>query len=80
MGFFPLYRENLLTGPSHVSFSLPGIPSGISKSIGLTSSALLLIPNIDFLKKFIEGDLGISDSTWKSSLFKNINSSISSSQ
>ena len=80
MGFFPLYRENLLTGPSHVSFSLPGIPSGISKSIGLTSSALLLIPNIDFLKKFIEGDLGISDSTWKSSLLKNINSSVSSSQ
>ena len=80
MGFFPLYRENLLTGPSHVSFSLPGIPSGISKSIGLTSSALLLIPNIDFLKKFIEGDLGISDGTWKSSLLKNINSSVSSSQ
>ena len=80
MGFFPLYRESLLTGPSHVSFSLPGIPSGISKSIGLTSSALLLIPNIDFLKKFIEGDLGISDSTWKASLFKNINSVVSSTQ
>lgn len=80
MGFFPLYRENLLTGPSHVSFSLPGIPSGISKSIGLTSSALLLIPNIDFLKKFIEGDLGISDNMTKASLFKNINSSVSSSQ
>jgi hypothetical protein len=80
MGFFPLYRENLLTGPSHVSFSLPGVPSDISKSVGGTSPALLLVPNIDFLQKFIEGDLGISNNTWKSSLFKNINSPISSSQ
>ena len=80
MGFFPLYRENLLTGPSHVSFSLPGVPSQISKSVGATSSALLLVPNIDFLQEFTKGNLGISDNIWKNSLFSNINSNASSTQ
>jgi hypothetical protein len=78
MGFWPLYRENILQGPSHVSFSVPGIPSNISKSVNGTQPALLLIPNIDYLKSFVKGDVGIGQSVITNSMFSNLNSSISS--
>ncbi len=71
---FPIYRENLLTGPSHVSLAIPGLNSVISKSIGMTSSAMLLVPNIDFLLEFAKGNLGISDNLWKSVISANMNS------
>ena len=37
---WPLYRESLLQGPSHVSLAIPGVPSNISKSVGGTQPAL----------------------------------------
>ena len=74
MGFFPLYRDSLLSGPSHVSLSVPGKPSDISKVVGGNSPALLLIPNIDFLSEFIKGNLGIAEKSMKSEFAKNINS------
>lgn len=74
MGFWPLYRENILQGPSHVSLALPGIPSAISKSVNGTMPALLLVPNLDFLKSFVEGDLGIAQGIITNSLFTNLNS------
>ena len=78
-GLFPLYRDNLLTGPSHVSLSLPGFNSVISKSVGLTSSAMLLVPQIDYLLEFAKGNIGISDSLWKSIIAENMNSPLSAS-
>ena len=74
---FPLYRDNLLTGPSNVSLAIPGLDSVISKSIGMTSSAMLLVPNLDFLLEFAKGNLGISDNLWKSVISANMNSPIS---
>jgi hypothetical protein len=74
MGIWPLYRENLLQGPSHVSLSIPGVPSNISKSVGGTQPALLLVPNIDFLKSFIKGDVGIADGILKGNLLSSLNS------
>lgn len=73
MAFWPLYRESLLQGPSHVSLALPGIPSEISKGIGSESQALLLVPNLDFLGKFIQGDIGIGDTAIKAFLQSQIN-------
>ena len=80
MGFFPLYRDNLLTGPSRVSFSLPGIPSNISKSLGATVSTFLLVPNVHYIQEFIQGNLGISDTMWKSAININLNSPVSSKE
>ena len=74
---FPHYGS-LGTGPYYVSLAIPGLPSKISKSIGLTSSSGLLLPNIDFIKKFTEGDLGISDSFYKDMIMKNMNSKLAS--
>ena len=74
MGMWPLYRESLLQGPSHVSLAIPGVPSNISKSVGGTQPALLLIPNIEFLTAFTEGNIGIGDSVLKGSLLASINS------
>ena len=71
---WPLYRESLLQGPSHVSLAIPGVPSNISKSVGGTQPALLLIPNIEFLTAFTEGNIGIGDSVLKGSLLASINS------
>ena len=71
---FPLYPDNILTGPYHVSLALPGPISSISKSIGLTSSTALLFPNVEYLEKFIDGDIGIGDSIIKSMLINNFNS------
>ena len=74
---FPHYGS-LGTGPYYVSLAIPGLPSKISKSIGLESSSGLLLPNIDFIKKFTEGDLGISDSFYKDMIMKNMNSKLAS--
>jgi len=73
MGMWPLYRENLLQGPSHVSLAVPGVPSNISKSVGGTQPALLLFPNIDYLQSFIKGNVGIGDSVLKASYLSNLN-------
>jgi len=78
MGFFPLYRDSSLTGPSHVSLSVPGKPSDISKMVGGNSPALLLIPNIDFLSEFIKGNLGIADKAMKNEFAKMMNSKFAS--
>jgi hypothetical protein len=80
MSSWPLYRENILQGPSHVSLSLPGKPSNISKSVGGNSPALLLIPNLDYLQSFVKGNVGIGDSAIKGMLATNLNSPIASSQ
>lgn len=74
MSAWPLYRENLAQGPSHVSLSLPGKTSDISKSVGGTQPALLMIPNTDYLNSFIGGSIGISDSAIKGMLSGLINS------
>ena len=71
--FWPLYRESLLQGPSHVSLAIPGIPSDISKSVGGTSPALLLIPNIDYLKSFVNGNIGIADTLIRGMIHSVIN-------
>ena len=80
MGFFPLYRDNLLTGPSRVSFAFPGITSNISKSLGATVSTFLLVPNVHYLQEFIQGNLGISDTMWKTAININLNSPVSSNE
>jgi len=71
-GLFPIYPDSPV-GPFHVSLSLPAIPSEISKLYGSTSSAILLVPNTDYLVKFVNGDLGIADNLKKSMMLKNIN-------
>jgi len=76
--FFPLYSENILTGPHHVSFTLPGVKSNILNSVGVEGNVNFLIPNSQFLGKVIEGDLGIADNMIKSAIYQNLNSSISS--
>ena len=74
--FWPLYRESLLQGPSHVSLAIPGIPSDISKSVGGTSPALLLIPNIDYLKSFVNGNIGIADTLIRGMIHSVINQDV----
>jgi hypothetical protein len=67
---FPLYPESL-SGPYNVSLAFPGPQSQISKSIGITSSAMLLVPNSDYIQKLVEGDLGIGDSILKGMMAEN---------
>ena len=67
---FPLYPDSL-NGPYNVSLAFPGIQSQIAKSIGVTSSAMLLMPNADFIQKLVEGDLGIGDSILKGMMSEN---------
>jgi hypothetical protein len=74
---FPLYGSSLVTGPYNVSLSFPGPDSIISKSIGLKEPSILLVPNISYITKFIEGNLGIADNMVKKSLFKNLSNPIS---
>lgn len=69
---FPTYKNGI---DYNVSLSFPGMPSIISKG----KETNLLIPNSDYLVKFVNGDIGISDSMTKSMIDKNINSPISSS-
>ena len=58
-----------------IEFSLPGLPSIISEG----EDTLLLIPNSDYIAEFIGGNIGISDSMQKATMFKNLNSPIASS-
>ena len=74
-GLFPLYPD----GRYHVSISFPGPPptdklSDISKLVDATGPAILLIPNVEFLKKFIEGDIGIGNSILKPAFTNNFSS------
>ena len=75
-GFWPLYSN--FVSKSQVTLALPGKPSNISKSVGGNFPALLLIPNVDFLIAFIQGNIGIADSMSKAALLKNINGPIAS--
>lgn len=67
---FPLYPDSL-SGPYNVSLALPGPISQISKAIGLTSSAIMLFPNAEFIQKLIDGDLGIADAILKGMMSEN---------
>ena len=72
-GLFPIYPDPI---PMlyQVSLSLPPLPtSEISKAIGITASAGFLVPNIDFLKSFAQGNLGIADKMTKETLYRNFN-------
>ena len=72
-GLFPIY-PNPIPMLYQVSLSLPPLPtSEISKAIGITASAGFLVPNIDFLKSFAQGNLGIADKMTKETLYKNFN-------
>ena len=73
-GFWPLYSN--FVSKSQVTLALPGKPSNISKSVGGNSPALLLVPNVDFLIAFIQGNIGIADSMTKAAMVKNLNSPI----
>lgn len=73
---YPYYGP-LFKGNYNVSLAYFGPTSQISKSIGLTSTTGLALPNIDFLERFALGDIGISDSFIKEMLAKNINDPIS---
>ena len=73
---FPLYGSTLVTGPYNVSLSFPGINSIISKSIGLNEKTTFLFPNIEYIKKFIEGNLGITDSVIKTPIYQSLSNPI----
>lgn len=78
-GLFPIYPDPVPM-KYQVSLALPPLPiSEINKSIGVTSSTSFLIPNIDYLKSFAEGNIGISDKIAKETLYKNLNSPYSQS-
>ncbi len=70
-GLFPTYPDSPIK--FHVSLAMPGPISEISKSIGMTANSSLLLPNIDYITKFVNGDIGIADSMKKSMMLKNIN-------
>jgi len=74
---FPHYGP-LGSGPYYVSLAIPGATSEISKSIGMNTPTGILLPNVDFLTKFSEGELGISDTFIKDMIFKNMNNPIAS--
>lgn len=74
---YPYYGP-LGSGNYNVSLAFFGPLSEASKSIGLNSSTGLVLPNTDYIQKFAEGDLGISDSFIRNMLFKNMNSPIAS--
>lgn len=69
---FPMYGP-ISSGPFHVSLSMPGLPSEIAKGIGMTATTALLLPNIDYLVKFVNGDIGIADTLKKNMMLKQIN-------
>ncbi len=77
-GLFPIYPDPI---PLKYQVSLaipmpPNVTSEISKSLGITASYPLLIPNVDMLQAFIKGDIGIADKLTKESLFLNFNNPI----
>jgi len=74
-GLFPIYPDPI---PLKYQVSLaipmpPDVTSDISKSLGITSSYPLLVPNVDMIQAFIKGDIGIADKLTKESLFLNFN-------
>lgn len=69
---FPIYQSGI---DYNVSLSFPGSKSIITEG----KDTSLMIPNSDYLVKFINGDLGISDSMRKSTISENMNSPLSSS-
>ena len=74
-GLFPIYPD---PAPLKYQVSLaipmpPDVTSDISKSLGITSSYPLLVPNVDMIQAFIKGDIGIADKLTKESLFLNFN-------
>ena len=74
-GLFPIYPDPILL-KYQVSLAIPMPPdvtSNISKSLGITSSYPLLVPNVDMIQAFIKGDIGIADKLTKESLFLNFN-------
>ena len=75
-GLFPIYPDPIPL-KYQVSLALPPIPiSKISQEIGITASSSFLIPNVDYLQKFVEGDIGIADKLTKESMFKTFNNPI----
>lgn len=74
---YPYYGP-LGSGNYNVSLAFFGPLSEASKSIGLNSSTGLVLPNTDYIQKFAEGDLGISDSFTRNMIFKNMNSPLAS--
>ncbi len=75
-GLFPIYPDPIPL-KYQVSLSLPPLPiSKISQEIGVTASSLFLVPNVEFIQKFIEGDIGISDKILKEAMFKTFNNPI----
>lgn len=75
-GLFPIYPDPIPL-KYQVSLALPPIPiSKISQEIGITASSSFLVPNVDFLQKFISGDIGISDKIMKESMYKTLNNPI----
>lgn len=76
---FPLYPDSLLFGRYKVSFKLPLAQSKIAKAVGLTASGGLLIPNVEYLTKFIEGNVGIGEGLIKGMLSQNFSSPVASS-
>ena len=74
---YPLFPDSPIKYNVSLSIPMSG-NSEISKSIGLTSSSPLLVPNVEYIKKFSEGDMGISDSIQRESLYLQLNSTQSS--
>jgi len=77
-GLFPIYPDPIPL-KYQVSLAIPMPPdttSEISKSLGITSSYPLLIPNVDMIQAFIKGDIGIADKLTKESLFLNFSNPI----
>lgn len=67
---FPLYPDSV-NGPYHVSLAFPGPQSKILKSVGVTASSLLLVPQAEFIKKLVEGNLDIGSSVIKGMMAQN---------
>lgn len=75
-GLFPIYPDPILV-KYQVSLALPPLPiSKISEAIGLTAASSFLVPNVEFIEKFIDGDIGISDKMVKEAMFKTFNNPI----
>jgi len=63
----------------HVSLSIPGKPSEICKSVGLTANSNFLIPTIPYIMQCaVQGDLGIANHLLISSATTNLNKSSNS--
>jgi hypothetical protein len=73
-GFWPLYSN--FSSKAEVTLAMPGVPSKILKSIGIDAKTFLMIPNVEFLIAFMEGDVGIADAIVKKAMQKNLNSPI----